>query len=178
MSSKTPHKLLTILRHAKAATPSEGQSDAARPLAERGWEDARALAAWWKEQGLAPDYVVASSSQRTRETYQALAETLDLSVQFDEGLYLASHGELWQCVNHLPEDRSSICILGHNPGLHQLCASLLRQEDFAKVPDLMVRYPTCGMLQIRLDGLEHWSDVEPGMGLLVSYWNRHAAIIA
>jgi len=120
-------KRLCILRHAKAdpAAPGDNSSaaDHARPLAPRGRADAAALGA---SGALAPppQLVLVSSSKRTRETLACLGGLDAVETQVRDDLYHAAPNDLRVVLAALPETVGSVLLIGHNPGLHDLCLAL------------------------------------------------------
>ncbi|MFJ5675829.1 SixA phosphatase family protein [Streptomyces sp. NPDC093097] len=72
-----PRRLI-VLRHAKSAWP-EDVPDHERPLAGRGRRDALAAGRWLRQEHCAPDLVICSTAQRTRETWDKVAAELGAS---------------------------------------------------------------------------------------------------
>lgn len=168
-------KTLYLLRHAKAMMPEEKQSDAQRPLAVRGHEDAQKLGAWMFEHEKGLEHIYSSDAVRTRETHENLAKTLLVSTTFDEQLYLASHGELLHFVQQLPDTQNAVMLLGHNPGLHQLAVSLLSESASSIAPELAYNFPTCACVKLVLNQ-ESWDAIQPGEAALEFYWTRHEVV--
>ena len=85
-------RTLLVLRHAKAAG-EPGVNDLRRPLTGRGRRNADEAGRWLLAQGLSPDRVVCSSSQRTRETWARVSTALGAAapdpgaVTFDRRAY-------------------------------------------------------------------------------------------
>ena len=65
-------KRLIIMRHAKSSWTSGAASDHQRPLNKRGRRAAPLVAARLRDLGWIPDLVIASDSERTRETWQRM----------------------------------------------------------------------------------------------------------
>ena len=59
---------LLLIRHAKADRGDAALPDHDRPLARRGRDDAPRMGRWIADQGFAPDEVLCSDADRTRET--------------------------------------------------------------------------------------------------------------
>lgn len=68
--TRMSQKTLILLRHAKAEA---GQDDHARPLAERGVEEAKRMGAHMAEHGIVPLKILCSTSTRTRQTLDSLS---------------------------------------------------------------------------------------------------------
>ncbi len=133
---------LYLLRHAKSSWAEPGLADHERPLAPRGRRDARAIAAHVQGHGVAPDLVVCSTSRRTRETLEPLAAALaGGEVLFEAAVYGATERQLLERVRRIPDRVASAMLIGHSPGLEELCLLLagtrrpdLRQRIAAKFP--------------------------------------------
>ena len=168
-------KRLFLLRHARASHEFGEGTDADRPLAERGQQDALLAGEWLSKHYPEDVHVYASSSKRTRETYLGLSESVQYDVQFEEGLYLASQGELLHGIQELPEAQEHVMILGHNPGLHQLAMTL---SDTSTIPaehrDALIDYPTCALLVLQFENTV-WRDIQLQTGKWEAYWCPHSA---
>lgn len=155
-------KDLFILRHAEAVLPTPELEDSARPLTTRGSEDAARLGAYWHDQGVQFNKVVASPAVRTAQTaYTATAplghtpQDVSLIGSLYEGSIEALHELLhawnnsWQCVllvSHLPVIQALITYLTNVP-----------------VPPLSPG----GYAHLQLD-LDWWRGLEAGIGQLVA----------
>lgn len=118
---------LHIVRHAKAAQKEHKQKDAARSLNKRGMRDATNMAAHLARQGIRPDWLIASDSQRTKQTAALLCAGLGLdsnTLHIDQRLYLASADALMAVLRETPTDYREIMLVGHNPGVTDLIALL------------------------------------------------------
>ena len=157
---------LVILRHAKAANPT-GVADVERPLTDRGHADAAAAGVWLSHSGLTPDLVLCSPARRTRQTWHGVALGLaeaaptdteagqtSPTVRYDEAIYGASVRTLMATVRAATEDAATIVLIGHNPGLSELSATL--DPDKADPDGLR----TAGIAVH--DVTDSWSDVGPG----------------
>ena len=156
-------KTLYILRHAKAA-PEDKAGDAERPLTKRGRNAAAAMGAYLGTLTPAPQLVLCSTSLRTRETLEQIVPSLDPVPQsrFEESLYLASAGRLLDRLQDLPEAIESVLLIGHNPGLHQLAATL--PSDPSALAD---GFPTAALAVLRFSG--DWTSLRPQRAALIDY---------
>ena len=114
----TPRRLI-LMRHAKSSWESDAPTDHDRPLNARGRRDAPRVAARLAELGWAPELILSSDAQRTRETCQLLRAALpapEPPVEFLPTLYLGGVQELRACVRELPDRYRTTMALGHNPG--------------------------------------------------------------
>ncbi len=153
---------LILLRHAHAEPAASGQADADRPLSQVGREEAQAAARWMAEQGLMPDRVLVSPSQRTRETAEAVVSALGLTgVQEDPGIYEASPGDLMTVADQ-HRDAKSLLMVGHNPGFEQLAALMHSGQsgDYRGMPPGGI-----AVLRLPADAV-----IEPGVASLAAFW--------
>jgi phosphohistidine phosphatase len=112
---------LVLLRHAKAEPMRP--DDHSRGLAARGRADATAVRAWLEQRGIHPDRVVASTSQRTRETWE-LAGPGGPEAVYDARIYEASTEALREVIGETPEDVQTLVLVGHNPSVERLAWEL------------------------------------------------------
>jgi phosphohistidine phosphatase len=123
VDSDTTRRLI-LLRHAKSDWPDVPDRD--RPLAKRGRRDAPRIGRWLHEHGYQPDVVVVSDAARTRQTWDLVAPELGGSpaVHFEPRAYAASALTLLYLAQELPARYRTALLIGHNPGLSELAASL------------------------------------------------------
>ncbi|MDD5349362.1 MAG: phosphohistidine phosphatase SixA [Chthoniobacteraceae bacterium] len=114
---------LWLLRHADAV--STAALDDARPLSEKGIQQARRVARFCKERGLQPSLILSSPFLRTEQTARTVAQAL--------------HAELISCAflasGMLPEAAmeelrayrrfETLLLVGHEPDLSALAGALL-----------------------------------------------------
>jgi phosphohistidine phosphatase len=116
-------KKLLLIRHAKAG--SHDMDDFKRPLTDKGIHDAGIMAAEMKKAKLVPEYILASSSVRTRMTADIIAKSLSVTnIGTDKSIYEASTHTLLKAINHLPDEFQFAALVGHNPGISQLIYEL------------------------------------------------------
>lgn len=132
------NRTLTLLRHAKAARPAEGE-DAQRPLADRGRVDAAEVGRWLRDHGTV-DFAVCSPARRARETWQLAAAELAQrpSVRHDPRLYGESIDGLLSTIRELPTDTASVVLIAHNPDLEELATLLAGTVTELKTATLAV----------------------------------------
>jgi phosphohistidine phosphatase len=153
-------RTLVLLRHAKADNPP-AVADIDRPLTARGHADAAAAGAWLSHRGFLPDLVVCSPARRTRETWHGVALALPATpeVRYDDEVYAASVRGLLELVTAVEDDRATVLLVGHNPGMSQLSMLL---DDSADSEGLR----TAGAAVHRFDG--HWLECGEGTATLVA----------
>jgi phosphohistidine phosphatase len=115
-----------LLRHAKSSWDEPELADDERPLAARGRRNAAALAEHVRTEEILPELILCSTARRARETLAALVPVLDgeLVASFEHDLYGASAPALLARLQVVPEDTSSVMLIGHNPGLEGLAVLL------------------------------------------------------
>lgn len=119
-------KRLIIMRHAKSSWTSGAPSDHQRPLNKRGRRAAPLVGARLRDLGWIPDLVIASDSQRTRETWRYMqAELPDtVEVRFSSAFYHGGLAEITSACTPLGANVSTLLVLGHNPGWEEAVAKL------------------------------------------------------
>ena len=158
----TDFKRLSILRHAK--TEVGDGDDHARALTERGWRNAKRMGEHLTSQGWLPELVLCSTAIRARQTLQGLEVTLPTILS--KKLYLASAGELIRFLHGMDDAVSHMLLIGHNPGLHQLAATLASRYTNEAHGDLVAqKYPTCTYTSQTFK-LKHWASLAPQQGTL------------
>lgn len=155
-------KTLIILRHGKAEPARGSQEDHERPLAERGVRDARRMGEYLAEQGIRPDKILCSAAARTKETLDHLLSGLGIGdaglgkrVEISDALYLATDSQLLKIIAAQPESLPSLMLIGHNPGMHELCVRLAAEGDRKDLSQLAAAFPTCALAQFTLNA---WQD--------------------
>lgn len=150
---------LLLLRHAKAVAATNEAGDHARDLSDRGRQDASRLGEMLRLQGLRPDLALVSSALRTRRTWDLLAPFAEPAptLVISDRIYLAEAAALLLLLRETTEEISSVMLVGHNPGLHELALHLaMAGGDTSGLDDGM---PTCALAGLEVNG--PWSDLQP-----------------
>jgi phosphohistidine phosphatase len=126
---------LLIVRHGEAAP---GKPDELRPLTREGREHARALGLRLRDEGFAPDAVVASPLLRARETAEALGfgepevdeRLAPGATPFDLREAAAARGETVVVVGHQPDCSQAVAALsgGDEPPFPPCAHALVELE--------------------------------------------------
>jgi phosphohistidine phosphatase len=158
---------LILMRHAKSDWPDVADHD--RPLAKRGRRDASAVGKWLGRSGYLPDAVVCSTARRARETWELAADGLTAAVpgttppvRYEPRVYEATVLGLLMLVREFADDRSTVLVVGHNPGLAELAVGLA-----APPPDPPTAFPTAAVAVLGLPG--PWTSVGPGEARLLDF---------
>lgn len=163
MSKRT----ISILRHAKAEDGADYATDAERPLAQRGCEDAARMGAYLRAHKLLPDIVLCSSAERTRETLQCMGVILPTILS--EKLYLASASEILNQLQQMDDDVKHVMVIGHNPGMHEIVVRLMEDaKDEKDIKRLAQKFPTCALAHLSVD-LDSWGDLALNHAILEAY---------
>ena len=160
-----------LLRHAKAvADPPPGGDDFDRVLAPRGRRDAEALGRrigpTGKGLGLGkvrvPQLALVSPAARTTATADLVLEGMKPATKQERSLdlYGAEPDEVLDHLRLVPDDVTSVMVVGHNPTAYALAGGLISAED-TKGRDLVVQrgFPTCALGVYRLD-VATWAEVD------------------
>jgi phosphohistidine phosphatase len=159
---------VVLLRHGKSSRSDSTLADIERPLAPRGQRASRKLAKYIRRKRIQPALVLCSPSLRTRQTLEAVVSSLGKRavVEVVPQLYAASEQELLERLQALPESVSSVMLVGHNPGLHNL--ALVLASRGADLPQLEEKFPT-GALATLVVHSESWTALGHGEAVLVDY---------
>ena len=128
------------------------------------------MARWMVAKGLVPGLVLVSTARRCRETWSAMLPEFPSrpAVEMEEGLYLASAGQLLARLRRLPADRREVMLIGHNPGLHELAISLAGDGAGAERRQLQEKFSTGALATLSSPNLG-WSDLVSGSLSLVRF---------
>ena len=116
---------LILVRHAKSSWDDPSLPDIERPLAKRGRRGAALVGAWLAREGYRPDAAFVSSSRRTRETWDVLADALGpVPARNLPDLYEAGAETMLAVLRAAPDVRC-LLMLGHQPGIGAFARQLL-----------------------------------------------------
>ncbi|MQA83102.1 MAG: histidine phosphatase family protein [Streptosporangiales bacterium] len=159
---------LLVLRHAKAES-GLGLADVERPLAKRGKKDASAAGRWLRAAGMPIGLVVCSPALRARQTWAAAAAELaesgaggDVPVRYDDRLYRNTVESLGEVVRETDDEVDSLLLVGHNPSVQQLVATLIADADPVE------GFPTCALALVEFT--EPWAALAEDAGRLAQFW--------
>lgn len=159
------HRLL-LVRHAKSSWDDATLADRDRPLAKRGRKAAERVGAHLRRAGLRPDLVLCSPARRTRETAERM-ELGDADLAFEDDLYGAVDDELLSRLRRVPEDASTVAVIGHNPGMQDLAIELAGNDPRRDAVRLRERFPTAAVAVFEVDGA--WSELGHATVALASF---------
>ncbi len=145
-------RTLILFRHAKAVRANEAPSDEARELTGRGKREAALAGEAMAAAGLAPELALCSAATRTRETAAHGLANFKLETRAEDALYLAAPEGLWDAF--VADDAPSVVLVGHNPGIGELCSMLIHQaHDGSKLArDFSRDFPTAAWAAFEIKG--------------------------
>lgn len=161
-----PHRLL-LIRHAQAADASP---DRERPLRDHGVRAARAIGAWLRDSGHAPDHVLVSIALRAQQTWAAAADALggDREPTVDKRIYDNTVGSLVEVIGEVGEDVGTLAVVGHNPSIGELAHALDDGSGSESARrELRAGFPTGAVAVFRVEG--SFADLGPGAATLEDF---------
>ncbi len=159
-------RTLIVMRHAKAQ--QHGETDRARPLADRGRDDAAAAGRHLRDHDLLPAFAHVSAARRAQETWRAVSDAAgaDAVEEVNDSLYLASPASVLESLRLTPEDAVVAAYVGHNPTAEELVHLLDdREGDPEVVSALAAGFPTAALAVFHLPG--QWSELDAASARLV-----------
>jgi phosphohistidine phosphatase len=162
------HQLL-LLRHAKSSWDDPKLPDRDRPLSKRGRRAAAAMRQAIIDLGLTPDMVLLSPARRVQETLAALEPWDDTPlIEPVEALYLANPGQMLALLREVRETVRSVMLIGHNPGLHELAASLAAGSGTTEPKlRLLAAFPTAALAEFAIT--TPWQQLDAGRTRLMRF---------
>lgn len=169
---RTSSKTLLLLRHAKSSWKSDALLDSDRPLNGRGIRAAQAMApivAAWQ-----PQWITCSTAVRTRQTLSPILEHLSTGaeIRLTSALYDSNEAAYLRLIRALPSNIDRALIIGHNPSLADLCATLIGLADPQVLDRIAHKLPTGTLIALECP-VARWSDLAPASAILIDV-NRPA----
>lgn len=164
-------KRLYFLRHAKSDWKNPGLSDHERPLNGRGKRACSKMAKVFTSLNINPDIVLCSTAARTRETACRVmkAGTLEWNIRYEGTLYGASADNILSHIRALPDEYTSVLIIGHNPGTEDLVKGLtLSEENDGMLARLSWKYPTGALACLEFQ-VDNFADITLKSGNLTRF---------
>jgi phosphohistidine phosphatase len=160
---------LLLLRHAKSSWEDANLTDHDRPLDSEGQSAARAMRSAITRLGLMPRLVLVSSARRTRETLELLEPLAGAPrILRSPDLYLASARQLLDELTEVSDEVTSILVVGHNPGLHDLAMLLVGAHAMSLglngTRTLARGFPTAALAEFTVAG--DWRSLPNGARLI------------
>ncbi len=161
---------LLLFRHAEAIH-SNRYRDHERPLTEAGRREAAHAGARLAEFALPIDLVLASDSQRTRETWDNARAALKEAPEthFDRKIYEAERHDLMEMVRALPDSVKTLILVGHNPALAEFATHFAGRGESQPLKRLGRGLPPSAVALFEIEGGE-WRKLRWGDGRLIDLW--------
>lgn len=168
---------LLLLRHAKSDAAKPGQTDRNRALSARGRAAAPLIGAFLERHGFAPDLAAVSAAERTRETWALVAPHLSRApkVIFEDRLYHAEPEAILEVIGEAPRSISTMLIVGHNPGLHELAIDLATSGDVDARANLSSGFGTANLAVFTFT-VQDWSAIGAHGGRLERFIGPDALV--
>ncbi|WP_375201057.1 SixA phosphatase family protein [Hyphococcus sp.] len=163
-------KRISLFRHAEAIDGPPGMADIDRPLTARGRQDAAAIGAVIARRAPLPDAVLCSPSIRTRETLDCAHLPGERETIFNPAIYLAPAKQILAAIKALPDSRTHILVIGHNPGFHDLALKLAEPttSDANALKRVTKKFPKGALASFEFDA-PVWRDIERNAGRLTGF---------
>jgi phosphohistidine phosphatase len=125
------------------------------------------MAAYLREHRVAPELGLCSSAVRAQQTLERLRPGLGQhpEVKIEDRLYEASESGLLERLREVPEEVSSVMMIGHNPAIERLALDLANAGH--ELESLARKFPTGALATLELPG--SWRDLEPDTAQLVGF---------
>jgi phosphohistidine phosphatase len=139
-------KTLILVRHAKSSWDDIRQKDIDRPLTEKGKKDAGDMAKRLKEKNISIDLFVSSTARRAKKTAKIFAagyKSEEQDIMLVDYLYEPTTDSFMKAVMELPDEKDTVAIFSHNPGITQFANSL----SIVHVDDM----PTCAVFGLAIN---------------------------
>jgi len=136
---------LVLMRHAQSEPADIDGVDHERPLTDAGRREVLHAAHRLRDQPELPQRVLFSPAQRAQQTADLLRAALQLdadSFARVDALYLATPVLMRQAIAAKAAGSTPLLVIGHNPGVSELAAQLMRESGFS--------LPTAGLCRIEL----------------------------
>jgi phosphohistidine phosphatase len=158
-------KMVTLMRHGKSDWDAPFSTDFERPLKNRGRKDAARMGRFMRDLDLVPELIISSPANRAHNTAELFAEAAGFEdeIEWEGAIYGADSVELVSLLRSASDAYDHVMIVGHNPGLEELCSRLIGTDPYG--PAWGIRMPTAAVAHLLLD-IVSWNDVQASSGQL------------
>lgn len=154
-------KTLFLARHAKSSWKFPELADHDRPLNKRGQRDKVTMAHRLKVMGISVDSVHSSTAVRAADFAKVISNELSVPLFLDRDFYTFDSRALLSALVALPEEKTSLLVVGHNPAMTDVVNWLTGQA--------VENVPTSGVAKISFK-LESWGGLYENCGQLDHLW--------
>lgn len=149
-------KTLFLLRHAKSNWSDNNLADFDRPLNKSGLDAVPLVGEKIFDSGFQIDLILSSPAKRAKQTAILIKEMAQIksAIRYNDKIYEASPRRLLEVIAATEDDKKSLMLVGHNPGLEGLIKTLTGETQemetaWLAVIDLLI---------------EHWSELSQDCG--------------
>lgn len=145
-------KTILLVRHAKSDRGSFSMSDSARPLNDRGKQDAPVMAKRLLERNMPIDVFLSSPARRAYATASIFVKEFGLNdekIIVVPELYMAETPAFVQVITNAPAEAETIAIFSHNQGITDF-ANTLSSVNIDNMP-------TCSIFAVEA-AIDDWKD--------------------
>lgn len=141
-----PGKLLCLMRHSEAVAQLSDvvTRDFDKPLTDHGIHQLEHVRDFFKAHHFLPDLILCSPAVRTRQTLEWIQEALGsgAEVVFDEELYGIKTDALIRKLRDLPNTKSTVLVVGHNPAISDAIQTFLNLVQTSDVSVVLPAKPS------------------------------------
>jgi phosphohistidine phosphatase len=160
-------RTLYLLRHAKSSWDDPDLGDFDRPLAPRGIDATRRIAARVREQDIAPAVVLCSPAVRAKETLAGLGDALGSPrVSLEQDMYEANETDLLAVLRTVGPEVESVLMIGHNPSIQRLALLLCTEGEL--LDRVRSKFPTAALATLAIESAE-WHRLRMGDATLEAF---------
>ena len=164
-------KTLFLFRHGKSSWDDPGLADFARPLSGRGRRAAKLMGEYMAHSKWVPEVVLCSSATRARQTLEFALQAWSSpkpEVRFQRNLYMADADTLLQQTRRIDNSTSSILLVGHDPGMHDLALQLAGKTEDIYLKRLARKFPTAALAVFTFP-FGRWDKIAAGTGEMIAF---------
>ncbi|MGH7884150.1 MAG: SixA phosphatase family protein [Thermodesulfobacteriota bacterium] len=152
-------KKIILYRHGKSDWSAAYGSDHERPLAKKGVNSAKIMGRLLGSSNQIPELAITSTALRAKQTLEIsiLEGGWECEVKENKDLYYSGPDEILEIIRNIPNNYSSVILVGHEPKWTTLCTRMIGGGE--------VVFSTASMARIDYD-VDNWNAVEYGFGEL------------
>lgn len=151
---------LYVMRHSKSSWSNLNLKDFDRPLNKRGKKNAKLVCELFVTKKVNFDYVLVSSSKRTKKTLQILLKKLKKPKKIfsSKKLYLTDEKKIIEYIKKVPKTYNSILLINHEPVITNLVRELIKNHNGNLFKLLNYKFSTSAFAKINFK-IKDWSEV-------------------
>lgn len=163
-------KKIYILRHAKAGKANKKiLDDHDRPLTKKGIEACALIKEFLEKNKIKPGLIHCSTAKRAKTTAElSLNFEEEVNIHYTSKLYLAGAGDILSIIKKTDDSFNSVMVVGHNPGLHELCLHLVKDGPREIIKGIKDFFPP-GALAVFNADIKSWQDLTRRSALVTHF---------